>query len=80
MKEDLIADIWHTVSEHIPDKNKKDVAYEFVNVLLDYGVKETVIEGLMGIDSYLDSAIEYAIDDEVVGGYDDEEDEYDYED
>ena len=75
MNEDLIADLWTTFSEHIPEKNKKDTAYEFINVLLDYGVKETVIEGLMGIDPFLDSAIEYAIDDEVVSDYDDEEDD-----
>lgn len=76
MNEDLIADIWTTVSEHIPENKKKDTAYEFINVLLDYGVKETVVEGLMGIDSFLDSAVEYAIDD-----FEEDDEQYeDYED
>ena len=75
MKEDLIADIWHIVIEHIPEKSRKDVAADFVNTLLDYGIKESVLESLMGVDPYLDTAIEYATD----GGETEEEDE-DYED
>ena len=75
MKEDLIADLWNVVIEHIPEKNRKDVAADFVNTLLDYGIKESVMESLMGVDPYLDGAIEYAID---VEEY--EEDDYGYED
>lgn len=76
MKEDLIADIWNTFVDHVPEKAKKDVAFDFVNVLLDNGVKETVLEGLQGVDPYLDDAIEYAID----GGEGFEEEEDYYED
>ena len=75
MKEDLIADLWTVVIEHIPEKSRKDVAADFVNTLLDYGVKESVIESLMGVDPYLDQAIEYAIDGEEI-----EEDNDYYED
>ncbi len=79
MKEDLIADIWTLVVEHIPEKHRKDVAADFVNTLLDYGIKESTLQSLMGIDGYLDDAIDYAIDDEEIQedeeeyGYDDEE-------
>jgi hypothetical protein len=62
MKEDLIADIWNVVVEHLPEKHRKDVAADFVNTLLDYGIKDSVLESLMGIDPYLDDAINYAID------------------
>lgn len=72
MKEDLIADLWNVMIEHIPEKQRKDVAADYVNTLLDYGVKESIIESLMGVDPYLDSAIEYAIDGE------EGEDDYDY--
>lgn len=71
MKEDLIADLWNVVIEHIPEKSRKDVASDFVNTLLDHGVKDSVVEGMLGIDPYLDDAIEYAIDGEVI------EDDYD---
>jgi hypothetical protein len=74
MKDDLIADIWTIVIEHIPEKSRKDVAADFVNTLLDYGIKETVLESLMGVDPYLDQAIEYAVDG------DEAEEEEDYED
>jgi hypothetical protein len=76
MKEDLIADIWTLVIEHIPEKHRKDLAADFVNTLLDYGVKESILKDLTGVDSYLDQAIEYAIDGEEI----EEEEESDYDD
>ena len=71
MKEDLIADIWNVVIGHIPEKQRADVAADFVNTLLDYGIKDSVLESLQGVDPYLDDAIEYAIDGEEI------EEEYD---
>lgn len=71
MKEDLIADLWNVVVEHIPEKQRADVAADFINMLLDHGIKDSVLESLQGIDPYLDDAIEYAIDGEEIG--DDEE-------
>ena len=77
MKEDLIADIWTLIVEHIPEKTRSAVASDFVNAMLDHGVKESVLTSLIGMDSYLDDAINYAID-----GEDTEEDadDYDYDD
>jgi hypothetical protein len=72
MKDDLIADLWTLVVEHIPEKYRKDVAADFVNTLLDYGIKESVLQSLLGVDAYLDDAINYAIDGDDV----DEEDYY----
>ena len=75
MKEDLIADLWNVVAEHIPEKVKKDVAFDFINTLLDHGIKDSVLESLQGVDTYLDDAIEYAIDGEEIEddyGYDEE--------
>lgn len=74
MKEDLIADLWNVVVEHIPEKHRPDVAADFVNTLLDYGIKDSVLESLQGVDPYLDDAIDYVIDGEEI-----EEDDY-YED
>jgi hypothetical protein len=70
MKDDLIADLWTLVVEHIPEKHRKDVAADYINTLLDYGIKESVLKSLVGVDPYLDEAIDYAIDGE------DSEDEY----
>ena len=73
MKDDLIADIWTLVIEHIPEKHRKDLAADYVNTLLDYGIKESTLQSLLGVDAYLDTAIEYAIDGEEI---EDEEEEY----
>ncbi len=77
MKDDLISDIWTLVVEHIPEKHRTDVAFDFVNTLVDHGVKESVLESLQGIDPYLDDAIEYVIDGEEIENdedyYEDEE-------
>ncbi len=75
MKEDLIADIWTLVLEHIPEKYRKDVAADFVNTLIDYGIKESVLESLKGVDTYLDNAIDYASDGEDIEDEDSYEDE-----
>ena len=74
MKEDMIADLWTAVAEHLPEKQKKDAAGEFINVLLDYNIKDSMLESLHGVDSYLDQAIDYAIDGE---GIDSDEEDYD---
>jgi hypothetical protein len=74
MKDDLIADLWNVVVEHIPEKQRADVASDFINTLLDYGIKDSVLESLQGVDPYLDDAIQYAIDGEEI-----EDDDY-YED
>ena len=66
MKEDLIADIWNVVIGHIPEKQRADVAADFVNALLDHGIKDSVLESLQGVDPYLDDAIDYAIDGEEI--------------
>jgi hypothetical protein len=76
MKEDLIADLWTLVVGHIPEKDRKDTASDFVNTLLDYGIKESVLESLQGVDPYLDDAIHYVIDGEEI---EEEQDDY-YED
>jgi hypothetical protein len=74
MKEDLIADIWNVVIGHIPEKQRADVAADFVNTLLDHGIKDSVLESLQGVDPYLDDAIEYAIDgEEIEEEYEDDE-------
>jgi hypothetical protein len=74
MKEDLIADIWNVVIGHIPEKQRADVAADFVNALLDHGIKDSVLESLQGVDPYLDDAIDYAIDgEEIEEEYEDDE-------
>jgi hypothetical protein len=67
----MLADIWNVLSDKIAEKDKADAAQEYVNTLLDYDVPESTLEGMIGIDTYLDSALEYALEDEPLD--DDEE-------
>ena len=60
----MIADIWSVLSEKIAEKDKQEAAQEYVNTLLDYDIPESTLEGMMGIDTYLDTALEYVLDDE----------------
>lgn len=62
MNEDLIADLWHVCVEHIPMDKRDDVAAEFVNVLVEFDVKEETLSSLKGVDPNLDNAVEYALD------------------
>jgi hypothetical protein len=64
MEANMIADIWGVLSEKIAEKDKAEAAQEYVNTLLDYDIPETTLEGMMGIDTYLDAALEYALEDE----------------
>lgn len=69
MKEAIITDIWTVLVEHITERQRKNAAVEYVNVLQDHGIKETMLESLVGIDPYLDFALEAVIEDD--------DDEYD---
>ena len=64
MEANMIADIWSVLSEKIAEKDKQEAAQEYVNTLLDYDIPETTLEGMMGIDTYLDAAHEYVLDDD----------------
>lgn len=73
MEANMIADIWSVLSEKIAEKDKQEAAQEYVNTLLDYDIPESTLEGMMGIDTYLDAALEYVLDDEQTT---DEEDDW----
>ena len=73
LNETQIGDIWVMFSDFI-DKKQLDVAAErFVDLLADYGVSDKVLSSATGIDSTLDLAIEYYLEDEVS---DDDDDDY----
>jgi hypothetical protein len=76
MEESLIIEIWDTFKEYVPEKNRDTAANHYLDFLTGRDVEMSVLEGLMGYDPHLDSAIEL-----VVGENEDlEEDEEDYQD
>jgi hypothetical protein len=62
LNETQIGDIWLLFVDYI-DKKQVDVAAErYVELLADYGVRDSVLEGATGVDGTLDTAIEYYLD------------------
>ena len=76
MEESLIIEIWDTFKEYVPEKNRETAANHYVDFLVGKDVDVSVLEGLMGYDPHLDSAIDL-----VVGENEEfEEDDYGSED
>ena len=64
LNETQIADIWILFSEFIDKKQLEAVAERYVDLLADFGTSDRVLEGATGVDSTLDQAIEYYLDEE----------------
>jgi hypothetical protein len=71
LNETQIADIWILFSEYIDKKIIEVAAERYVDLLADFGTSDRVLEGATGVDSVLDAAIEYYLDEES-----DEDDDY----
>jgi hypothetical protein len=74
-----ISDIWCFFKEFIRKDDIQPAAEQFVDLLADFNIKDKVLQGAMGSDADLDSAIEYYLEDdtEIDEEYEDsEEDDY----
>lgn len=77
MNENQIADIWLLFKEYV-DKKTLDVAAErYIDLLVDHGTSDKLLEAVIGHDDVLDEAIEYYLEDGVEEE-DYEEDNWDY--
>jgi hypothetical protein len=79
MTDTQISDIWCFFKEFIRKDDIQPAAEQFVDLLADFNIKDKVLQGAMGSDADLDSAIEYYLEDdtEIDEEYEDsEEDEY----
>jgi hypothetical protein len=72
MEESQIIEIWDIFKEYVPEKNREVAAGHYVDFLVGKDVEISVLEGLMGYDPHLDTAIE------LVTGDDAEEDDDGY--
>ena len=73
LNETQIGDIWLLFSDFIDKKQMEAVAERYVDLLADFGVPDKVLSAASGVDSTLDSAIDYYLDEEDAG---DEDDDY----
>jgi hypothetical protein len=78
MEEDLIIEIWDVFKEYITDKNKDTAANHFVDFLLGKDFESSDLEGLMGYDPHLDTAINLVIGEESGQNDNNPDDDYGY--
>ncbi len=62
MDEHQIADMWSLFREYVDNKNLEAVATKFIDLLADLGITEEELSGSLGVDNYLDNAINYFLD------------------
>jgi hypothetical protein len=77
LNETQIGDIWLLFADYIDKKVIDTVAERYVDLLADFGTSDRVMQSATGVDSVLDSAIEYYLDEE---SDEEEEDNYNEED
>ena len=78
MEEDLIIEVWDIFREYVSDKNKETAANHYVDFLVGKDVELSVLEGLMGYDPHLDTAIQLVVNENKDEDDDIDEEDYDY--
>jgi hypothetical protein len=73
LTETQISDIWVFFTEYIDKKQLEAAAERYVDLLADFGVPDRVMQAVTGVDTILDNAIEYYLDE-----VDEEKDDDDY--
>lgn len=72
LNETQIGDIWILFADYIDKKQIEVAAERYIDLLADYGVSDRVLQSATGVDSTLDQAIEYYLDEDV----EDDDDDY----
>lgn len=78
MNENQIADVWMLFKEYLDKKTQEIAAERYVDLLVDNGVSDRILEASTGFDEVLDAAIEYYLDDDIDSDDDAVEDDWDY--
>jgi len=63
LNETQIGDIWLLFADYIDKKSIEAVAERYVDLLADFNTPDRVLEAATGVDSTLDAAIEYYLED-----------------
>lgn len=72
LNEAQIGEVWMLFADYIDKKQIDIVAERYIDLLADYGVRDRVLQNVIGVDAVLDHAITYYLDQEE----DDEDDDY----
>jgi hypothetical protein len=72
LNETQIGDVWLLFADYIDKKQIDVVAERYVELLVDHGVTDRTLQNASGVDSTLDNAIDYYLEDD-----EDDEDDID---
>ena len=64
LNETQIGDLWLLFIDYVDKKQIETMAERYVELLADYGVSDRTLQHAMGVDTQLDQAIEYYLDEE----------------
>jgi hypothetical protein len=73
LNETQIGDVWLLFADYIDKKQIDVVAERYVELLVDLGVNDRVLQGASGVDGTLDNAIDYYLE----GDIDEDQDDVD---
>lgn len=71
LNESQIGDIWLLFADYVDKKQLEAAAERYVDLLADYGVSDRTLQNATGVDSTLDQAIEYYLEEDEVDDDDD---------
>lgn len=70
---EILSEMWNTVKEYIPQKDRQMVADHVINVVADHSITERDLKLLGGTDSYFRRAVEEYLGEEVDPNEDDDD-------
>ena len=73
LNETQIGEMWLNFVEYIDKKQLETVAERYIDLLADFGVSDRTLQNATGVDSILDQAIHYYLNDDE---YDEGDDDY----
>ena len=62
MNEDFVTDLWDLFKSYLDKKHIELAAEKYVDMLIDYGVDDIQLKGMLGNEKYLDAAIQYYLE------------------
>lgn len=62
MNEDIVIEIWDLFKDHVPERGREVLATQYVDYLLSSDIPADSLEGFLGYDPHLDTAIQAVID------------------
>jgi hypothetical protein len=65
LNETQIGDVWLLFADYIDKKQIEVVAERYVELLVDLGVNDRILQGASGVDGTLDNAIDYYLEGDV---------------